>query len=242
MLRLIETEMIKLRRRKLVWIMLLAALMMPVMAMMLFYYRGETGVAPILFYKWSAFNFTLFILLPVVLGIFCTMLIHEEKHMLKQLWIVPISKMSYFCSKFFMVLIYSVGFMLITAVSSVAFSVLPGFVIFDWKSVMFLLERCIEIGVLIAFAILPILAVAVSHKGYILPVVITLVYALCGFILMTINMYLHPICSTAVIIMRNKDIPGVVFTQPISIPLALLCILAWDVGSAILAKTALKRE
>ena len=110
------------------------------------------------FYKWSAFGYTLFIFLPVVLGILCTMLIHEEKQndVLKQLWIVPVSKAKYLFSKFFVVLVYSVGFMMITALASVLFSVLPGYVAFDWGSVLYLLERCFEIGVLTAFAMLPI--------------------------------------------------------------------------------------
>ena len=69
MLKLIETEFLKLHRRKLVRLMLLAAFIMPVMAFLLFKYRGDTGVDPIQFYKWSAFGYTLFIILPVVLGI-----------------------------------------------------------------------------------------------------------------------------------------------------------------------------
>ena len=90
MLKLIETELLKLRRRKLLLIMLLAALIMPFFAILLFRYKGETGIDPLEFYRWSAFGYTLFIILPVVLGIFCVMLIYEEKQhdVAKQLWIV----------------------------------------------------------------------------------------------------------------------------------------------------------
>lgn len=244
MLNLIQTEFLKLRRRKLIWFMLLAALIMPFMAFLLFKYRGETSVDPINFYKWSAFGYTFFIILPVILGIFCTMLIHEEKQnsLMKQIWIVPVSKLEYLFSKFFVVLLYSVGFMLITAIASVLFSVLPGYVTFEWESVLYLLERCFEIGVLTAFVMLPILALASSQKGYILPVCVTLVYAFCGFIFMSIHMYLLPLTSAAVIVMRNRDIPGITFSQPINIPLALLCICIWDVAAVVLAKITLKRE
>lgn len=244
MLKLIETEFLKLRRKKMIWFMLLAALIMPVMAFLLFKYRGDTGVDPIQFYKWSAFGYTLFIFLPVVLGILCTMLIHEEKQndVLKQLWIVPVSKAKYLFSKFFVVLFYSVGFMMITALASVLFSVLPGYVAFDWGSILYLLERCFEIGVLTAFAMLPILAIASSRKGYILPVCVTLVYAFCGFIFMSLNMYMLPLTSMAVIVMRNKDIPGIVFPQAINIPLAFLCICIWDIAAVLFAKITLKRE
>ncbi len=244
MLKLIETEFLKLRRRKLIRLMLLAAFIMPVMAFLLFKYRGDTGVDPIQFYKWSAFGYTLFIILPVVLGILCAMLIHEEKqnNVLKQLWIVPVSKSGYFFSKFFVVLFYSVSFMLFTAIASVLFSVLPGYVAFEWESVSYLLERCFEIGVLTAFAMIPVLAIAASKKGYILPVCVTLVYAFCGFIMMSVNMYALPLTSMAVIVMRNKDIPGIVFTQAINLPSAFLCIGVWDIAAILLTKIALKRE
>lgn len=244
MLKLIQTEFMKLRRRKLVWLMLLAALFMPFFALLYFKYFGETGVDPIQFYKLSAFGYTLLIILPVVLGMLCTMLMHDENQydMLKQLWIVPVSKTRYFFSKFFVVLIYSICFMLITAVASVMFSVLPGYVAFEWESVLYLLKKCLEIGILTAFAMLPILAIAASQKGYILPACITLVYAFLGFMIMTVNMYLHPLSSMTVIINRNGDIPGIVFTQAINVPLAFLCICAWGIAAVLLASISLKRR
>ncbi|OBR93510.1 ABC-2 family transporter protein [Clostridium ragsdalei P11] len=244
MLKLIQIEFLKLRCRKFVWIMMLSALIMPFLAFLLSKYVWKTGVEPIQFYKWSAFGYTSFIILPVVLGMLCTILMREENQydMLKQLWIVTVSKMGYLFSKFFVVLIYSICFMLITAVTSVVFSVVPGYVAFEWGSVLYLLEKCLEYGVLTAFVMLPILAIAAAQKGYILPVCITLVYAFSGFILMTVNMYLHPLSSMEVIIMRNGDIPGVAFTQAINIPLAFLCICVWDIISVLLANITLGRR
>lgn len=244
MLKLIETELLKLRRRKLLLIMLLAALIMPFFAMLLFRYKGETGINPLEFYRWSAFGYTLFIILPVVLGILCVMLIYEEKRhdVAKQLWIVPISRMSYFFSKFFVVLFYSVVFMMITAIASAAFGVLPGYIGFDGNHILYLFERCLEIGVITAFALLPVLSIATMTKGYILPSCITLIYALLGFFLMNTNIYLHPICSTAAIIMRDSDIPGLAFSQTINVPFALLCIAAWDIIFILLANIALKKK
>lgn len=243
MLKLIQTEFLKLRRGKFIWIMLLAALIMPFFALLYFNYFGKTGVDPALFYKWSAFSFTPWIILPVILGVLCTVLMRQENQydMLKQLWIVPISKMGYLFSKFFLVLMYAICFMLITAVASVVFSVVPGYVTFEWESVLYLLKKCLEFGVLTAFAMLPILAIAASQKGYIFPACITLVYAFSGFILTTVNMYLHPLSSMGVIVMRNKDIPGLIFTQPINIPLAFFCIFIWDIVAVLLANIALRR-
>ncbi|MDF2989110.1 MAG: transporter permease [Eubacterium sp.] len=244
MLKLIQTEFLKLRRRKLIWIMMLAAFVMPFFALLYFHYFGKTGVEPIQFYKWSAFGFTFLIILPFVLGMLCTILMHDENQndMLKQLWIVPISKMGYFSSKFFIVLLYSICFMLITAVASVLFSVLPGYVAFEWESVLFLMKKCLEIGFITAFAMLPILAISASQKGYILPVCITLIYSFLGVFIMSVNMYLHPLSSMSVIIARNGDIPGIVFTQAVNVPLAFLCICVWDIAAVFLANITLGRR
>ena len=102
MLKLIQVEFRKLRRRKFIWLMLLAALFMPLAAVFYFASVKGTGVEPIEFYKWTAFSYTPWIILPVVLGMLCTMLMYNENQydMLKQLWIVPVNKMAYFFSKF----------------------------------------------------------------------------------------------------------------------------------------------
>jgi bacitracin transport system permease protein len=244
LLNIIQTEILKLRRRKIVWLMLLTAFFMPFFAYLYFKYVRETGGDPIQFYKWSAFGYTIWFILPFVLGLLCALLMFEENqnHMLKQLWIVPVSKMEYFFSKFFVIFIYAICFMLITAVASVLFSVLPGYVVFNWKSTFYLLQKCLEIGVLTSFAMLPVLAISASSKGFILPICITLVYIFLGFTLMTVNMYLHPLSSMAVIVMRNGDIPGLVFTQDINILFAFLSICVWDIAGLVLANMALKRR
>ncbi|MCR8747147.1 ABC transporter permease [Romboutsia lituseburensis] len=240
MLNLIKTEFLKLHRKKIIWIMLLAALIMPFFAL----FFVDKGVDPRAYYKWSAFNFTVLIILPVILGILSTMLMHEENqnNTLKQLWIVPISKIGYFFSKFFVVLVYSICFMLVTFVASVMVSVLSGYVVFEWVSVLYLLQKCLEYGFLTAFVMLPILAIASSQKGYILPICITLVYAFFALFIWSVNMYIHPLTSMEVIVNRNNDIPGIVWQQEINAPLAFLCIFLWDIIAVFFANITLKRS
>ncbi len=242
MLKLIQTEFLKLRRRKFVWLMLLAALFMPFFALFYFRSMGETGIDPVQFYKWTAFSYTPWIILPVVLGLLCTMLMYDENQydMLKQLWIVPVNPMGYFFGKFVVVLFYSVLFMVLTAMTSILAGVLPGYISWEWNSIVYLLRKCMEISVLTAFSVLPILAVAASQKGYILPVCVTLIYTFLGFILLMVNMYLHPLSSTTAIVIR--DVPGVVLTQGLSIEAALLCIGIWSAASFVLANIALRRR
>lgn len=233
MLKLVRTEFLKLRRRRRVWSMFLAAFLMPVLSVCYFGYLGQTEVAPAQFYKWSAFGWTTWIILPVVLGIFGTMIVYEEKRLqiVRQIRLVPVSGESYFFSKFCMLLIWSVGFMLLTAVASVVCSVLPGFVSFRLGGIAYLFEKCMEIGCFLAFAMMPILTLAISQSGYVFPVCMTIVYTLAGFFLMPVNMYLHPITSMGAILIRNHDIPGITVTQEISVMKAFLCIALWDLVS-----------
>ena len=224
--------------------MLLAALFMPLAAVFYFASVKGTGVEPIEFYKWTAFSYTPWIILPVVLGMLCTMLMYNENQydMLKQLWIIPVSKMGYFFSKFVVVLLYSIVFMLITAVASVLSSTLSGIVTLDLQSILFLFQMCLVIAVLSALAILPIMAIAVTQKGYVLPVCMTLVYIFLGFFITTINMYMHPISSISAVIASSGKIPGLTFTQEINAFWMMLCIFCWDALSVLLAYFSLSRR
>ncbi len=233
MLKLIQTEFLKLRRRKFFLFMLFTALFMPFLAV--FYFRSvrETGIDPIQFYKWTAFSYTPWIILPIVLGVVSTMLMYDENQndTLKQLWIIPISKTGYIFSKFIVVFSYSICFMLLTAAASVFFGMLSGYIAFEWSSISYMLRKCMEIAILTAFAIMPLLGTAAVGKGYILPICVTLVYTFLGFILLMVNLYLHPLSSVTAIIMR--DIPGVVLTQAPDILAAFLCIVIWGTASVL---------
>lgn len=244
MLKLIQIEFLKLRRRSLIWIMMLGSLVMPFFAMLYYGYLGKTGVEPMAFYKWSALGYTSCIILPFVLGTLGTILMHNENQydILKQLWIVPVSRMGYFFSKFFILLLYSICFMLITSVASVLFSVLPGYVDFDWNSILFLVKTCMVVGVFTAVAMLPVLAVAASQKGYLFPLCVTLIYAFLGLFLIPVNMYLHPLASVCALVTSSGKVPGLTLTQTSSIPLALVCIGIWSILATGLAGRALSRR
>ena len=243
MLKLVQIEFCKLRRKKMIWVMLLSALIMPFFAFLYFGYFEAIDIDPRLFYKWSAFGFTLFIILPFILGLFGIILMHDENRydMLKQLWIVPVSKMGYFFSKFLVILIYSICFMLITAFGTVIFSTIPNYVTFEWNNILFLVERCIEIAVLTTVALLPILAISSSQKGYIFPICITLIYVFAGFLITPINSCLHPLSCVSVIISRNEAVLGLTLPQD-SILIAFLSILIWSIISILFANYQLSKR
>lgn len=243
LLKLVSIEFCKLRRKKQIWLMLLSAWIMPFFAFLYFGYLGQKDIDPAAFYKWSSYNYTLFIILPFVLGLFATMLMHDENRydMLKQLWIVPVSKMGLLFSKFFVVLIYGICFMLLNVFASVLFSVLPHYVAFDWGDILRLLERSIEIAVLTAVAILPVFALSASQKGYIFPVCVTLIYVFAGVFITPVNSCIHPLSCVFVIIARNGTLSG--FTLPqtnVSIALISLCI--WGIASVLFANIKLSKR
>ncbi|HJA14801.1 MAG TPA: ABC transporter permease, partial [Candidatus Butyricimonas faecavium] len=121
-------------------------------------------------------------------------------------------------------------------------STLSGIVALDLQSILFLFQMCLVIAVLSALAILPIMAIAVTQKGYVLPVCMTLVYIFLGFFITPVNMYLHPISSISAVIASSGKIPGLTFTQEINAFWMMLCIFCWDVLSVLLAYFSLSRR
>ena len=98
MLRLIQAEFLKLRRKKFIVLMLLSALFMPLLAVFYFRSADKTVIEPLQFYKWTTFSYTAWIILPVVLGLVSTMLMYDENQndMLKQLWIYRLARQDIF--------------------------------------------------------------------------------------------------------------------------------------------------
>lgn len=242
MLNLIGTELMKLRRRAFVFLMLLCALLMPLIALFVLRDARADGLAPMQFYNWAALSYTPWIILPVVLGMLCAMLMADEHQygMLRQLFIVPIGGTALFLSKFAVVFLYSVAFMLLTALVSAALGVELRYIPFDTAATLYLFQKCMETGVLTALAMMPILAAAVVHRGYILPVCATFVYTFLGFILLMVNMYVHPLSSATAVILR--DAPDAVLEEPIRIARAFACIGLWDAASLLAVHLAFKRK
>ena len=193
MLNLVQTEFLKLRRKKMVWFMLLATFIMPFFSFVYFNYYDARGIDPVAFYKlvrlWIVPPLLFF---PFVLGVFCTVLMHDENRydMLKQLWIVPVSKMGYFFSKFIVVLVYSIVFMLISMPWLRFYSASFAWICCFWMAECWVFgrkvfgDRCVDRFCCYA---------GFSHcrrqaKGYIFPVCMTLLYVFLGFFITSISM------------------------------------------------------
>ena len=183
MLKLIQTEFLKLRRRKFVWLMLLAALFMPFFALFYFQHIGETGIDPVQFYKWTAFSYTPWIILPVVLGMLCTMLMYDENQydMLKQLWIIPVNETKLTAAKMIVSLIFSILIYLLLFIITFSVEAILHFQSLSIGLVLGFLKTYLLDGLGIFLAISPIIAlVAKMKKGYWLALVFAEIYSFAG--------------------------------------------------------------
>lgn len=143
LLNLLQLEFHKLKRRKTVWLLMLSSIVMPFVALIYFSREVASGISAIQFYKWAVFSYTPWIILPVILGMLSTLIIYTENQndVLKQLWIIPISKIKFFFSKFIVLFLFSMSFMLISAILSGLLGTAFGYFDFDWESSNFLLSK-----------------------------------------------------------------------------------------------------
>lgn len=241
MLNLVKVEFLKLKRKKIVWMMFPATLLMPLLAIIYFGNIDLSGNA-IKYFKWTIFSYNLWLILPIILGIFSTMIVfmEYENDTFKALWIVPIQKTKLLISKFIIVFLYTLVFMGLSILFTLLFGRIIHHIEMDHFLLIFLIRKCFEISGLLSVSMLPILSIAFLTKKYILPICITIVYAFSGFVILMVNMYIHPLSSSTAIVLR--DVTGIVLNQDINIFYSLLCIGIWVVGFTIVTKLLLKRR
>lgn len=93
MLKLICVEFKKLRRRREVLFMLLAAFIMPAVSLFYFYTHRDM-LTDIGLYKQAILSFNIFLILPALLGILSATIVYREQadDVFKQLLIIPLKK------------------------------------------------------------------------------------------------------------------------------------------------------
>lgn len=100
MLNVVRVEFSKLRRWKLLRVLPLLSLVLPAITFSYFAthpdYLTDMGL-----YKQALFSFNIFLILPAILGVLASLLVYNEQRcdVLKQLWIIPMSKGSYLFAK-----------------------------------------------------------------------------------------------------------------------------------------------
>ncbi len=228
MLNLIAVEFSKLHRNKIVALILVSTIVMPAIGF-IYFSSGSDEVPAMQFFKMTIFSYTSWLILPIILGVFSIMLVFEEKQndVLKQLYIIPVRTGKLFISKFVLVLLLSLIYMIATFLVSYLAGVCTHLIVPGPDELRFVFVKSIQISLLTATAMIPIQCVAFIFDSYIFPVCATILYVFVGFILLMVNAYIHPISSMTAIWM--KDVPGVTLNQVFSYPASVTCVLVWCV-------------
>ena len=148
MLNVVRVEFSKLRRWKLLRVLPLLSLVLPAITFSYFAthpdYLTDMGL-----YKQALFSFNIFLILPAILGVLASMLVYNEQRcdVLKQLWIIPVSKGGYLFAKWVVVLTASLAFMMLAVGFTFAFGLAFGFLSWNGEMMAFILYKGIAQGV-----------------------------------------------------------------------------------------------
>ncbi len=179
MLKLIEYEFRKLRRRPLLILATLASILLPVPVSIL---AARTGQGYDFLYK-TVINIGHFVLLIPVLCIIGALLFFEERdnQTLRLLAIVPVSFSCLAWAKMIVLLIVSVSYSIFAYVATVIGAALGGMPVENLYGKLFL---CFVMGIMTWAAIFPCITILVKlSKNYIFSTLFSFLYAVIGFIL-----------------------------------------------------------
>lgn len=200
---MLQAEFMKLKRKWVIFFTLLCATVPPLINVVYTLNLPKGSKINAKFTDFYQFTFTEWVLLPCVLGMIGAMIIFDEREngTLKQLMIIPVRKTLFLFSKFAVVFIFSILFMLINAVFTMIGAFIVGYSDITKALVLRLFLLCVQTGFLTAFAMLPIFLIAVIVKeGYIMPACGSLIYSISGLILASNLSGIHPLCSVAGIV------------------------------------------
>ena len=189
MLRLMECEFLKLKRRPLVFISLVLSVFMP-LAYVFFLSDVNTDVDAVNGVMSSLFQLSAYLLLMPLLVILASSLLFQEldHDTLKNLAAVPVDQTKLVLSKMLVLLLFAVGFMAAGGLVNLAVLLVRG-----WEPVGFwtLFWVGLEEGVIMWAGALPcILLVVLLNKNYIVSVVITFFYTIVNYIFSMNDLFL----------------------------------------------------
>ena len=189
MLKLIQCEFIKLKRKPFVFISLLSSVLMP-LAYAFFLSDEKTSVDAVNGMMSSLFQLSAYLILMPVLVILASHLLFEELDYdtLKNLLTVPVNRTKLVFCKMLVLFLFAIGFMAVGGVVNFVVLLLQG-----WKPIGFwtLFFVGLEEGLIMWVGALPcILMVILLNKNYIVSVVLTFFYTMINYILSMNDIFL----------------------------------------------------
>ncbi|NMB63486.1 MAG: ABC transporter permease [Spirochaetes bacterium] len=211
MLNQIQTELVKLKRKQFILFALLSSAAMPFINTVYTLNLPRNTTINRTFTDFYKFDFTEWMLLPCVLSVIGSMIFFTEREndTLKQLMIIPVNKAVFLFSKLIILFLFSILFMLLTAIFTVMGASVINYSDMTAALIYRLFKLCIETGIFTVCAMLPIvLIIVIAKKEYIIPICAALIYSISGAIFASHLMGIHPLASVAGIVW-NKNIEGV---------------------------------
>jgi hypothetical protein len=244
LLSLIQAEFMKLKRKLVILIALLSSALPPLINILYTLNLPENSSINATFkdFYQSSFTFTEWILLPCVLGMIGSILIFNEREngTLKELMIIPVNKALLLLSKLSILFVFSILFMFLTAIFTVAGALIVGYSDMTAAWIFRLFEISVKTGILTAFSTLPIVFITVAAKqGYIFPTCATLIYSISGLIFASDLMGIHPLASVAGILWY-KNIEGIEMST--NLMMCVLNIVIVSILSFIASVFVLKKQ
>lgn len=254
---IIQTEIAKLKRKKVIIGIFILATFLAIFAVERAIHIPRTSELMDSFgdlYTLGFKNMSV-LFLPIALGLFGISLFFDEYsgNTLKELLVVPISKTQIYFSK--ITLIFGLSFLICMytyIIMIIGANIAGGFPDFNAKTILEAFILFLEGSILIPLSILPIIVFAVKGRSYLLPVGITLMYILPVIILPAPLMGLHPLASSLSIYSYSSSVANdmvIRMTQisetMVSIPsytVSIISILAIASMSMILSLYLLKKQ
>ena len=176
MLKLIKCEFLKLKRKKFIFVTIIAAFLFPI-PLTAFASKSNLG------FDWLYLNigvYGYFLLLPTVLGILGAMIFFTEKDNLteKNINTIPIEIPILILSKISVLIFFAVFYSLATNIATI----IGGMIIGDISKIFYNLFISIIIAIMVCVAVLPVFCVeCVSNKGYIFAIILSFAYSAISF-------------------------------------------------------------
>ncbi|MFJ8514310.1 ABC transporter permease [Lysinibacillus xylanilyticus] len=222
------SEFQKLKRKKILVTLLLVMNILPILLAV--YFKMLPPNSPVVgnfpsFYKMCLAYMGLLIL-PIIIGILIAYFFHLEysNNILKQLLVIPIKKRDIVISKFLVIEVLSIILMLIYALVVIIGGVLIGKFEIPLLSIGRVVLLALGTGVLIPIACSPILIFTSISRSIILPVCVSFVYALIGFMGAESLVSVHTVLN-AINIIYYKNTEGLLISGNVIVSIVNLSII-----------------
>lgn len=184
MLRIIKTEIVKLKRSYMLWLCVLGSLCAPLLNWIILLQSNYDSSDPFKHFMMQTNMLTSIIIGTLLYGLFTTYVFEREftDNMYKHLFTVPISKIKLLISKLFIV---STGLLLLTLTSyifGVIFSIISGLENITLSNMIYVLSMYLKTYIVFIPLMIPVIFVTLVFRGFVAPIAFSIIAEVILFI------------------------------------------------------------